>query len=67
MLNSKDILELELMLHNGFMKWKEDLRHADRIFSDEESIKAVLKLEGSQLMDMYLNEIEQLSSKKNYA
>ena len=51
MLSNKDISELELMLHNGFMKWKEAQTSPAKT---------------DKLMDMYLKEIEQLSSKKNY-
>jgi len=50
MLSNKDISELELMLHNGFMKWKEGHQN--------------LQVETSKLMDMYLKEIKQLSAKK---
>jgi non-homologous end joining protein Ku len=64
-MRNKYIEEIDVMLMDTYLRWKDDVRHADRLLSNEDNTKEVLEMHTPELMDMFLDEVQIFAAKRN--
>ena len=64
-MRNKYIKEIDVMLMDTYLRWKDDVRHADRLLSSEDNTKEVLEMHTPELMDMFLDEVQIFAAKRN--
>ena len=64
-MRNKYIKEIDVMLMDTYLRWKDDVRHADRLLSNEDNTKEVLEMHTPELMDMFLDEVQIFAAKRN--
>ena len=64
-MRNKYIQEIDVMLMDTYLRWKDDVRHADRLLSSEANTKEVLEMHTPELMDMFLDEVQIFAAKRN--
>ena len=64
-MRNKYIQEIDVMLMDTYLRWKDDVRHADRLLSSEDNTKEVLEMHTPELMDMFLDEVQIFAAKRN--
>ena len=63
-MRNKYIEEIDVMLMDGFLRWRDDMRKQEDRYSKED-IKSFLALPESELMEMYLFEVRRMAAKRN--